>query len=1025
MPNSAIGNPMKYNPQLWSKDELRNIFVARQHELDDIVQRIRDAGSGQTVQHVLITGARGMGKSTLLNRVALAVHDDAELSAQWLSLRMPEEQYTVAQLNEFWLNVLDILADTLEQNQHPDQADRLDQAVAELKSLAAEAQANAARDLLLDWCRQNQKRLLLLVDGTDMLFNSLNSSTKTSSDDSQLWSLRKTLMQHPELFWVGASYQALEVHQQYSEAFHDFFEVIELRPLSLQDMRNALMALAETFGTARQAPGPEASRAMQHTLDAQPERLQSLRQISGGNPRTTVILFELFAQDSHADIYSDLKVLLDNLTPHYKARMENHLAEQPRKIMAHIMEHWRPIGLGELAEISGIASTTLSGQLKRLEQDGYIEKTKLPGTRSSGYQASERLFNIWHLMRNAPRRVRQKLSWLIEFMRLWYSNQELSGLAGQRLHAHRNGELQRDSDLEVSLAYAAALPEDSRERYQLEHSVFLTARQLAACQQQAINQIIPGLLELDGCDSHYKTAEDYEQNFQSLDALLDTCPHPRTKQEQEQWRRLVKQSVYLNLTEKQRIAEDSATLSQFKYDELLKVFKNEEDKCRNIWGQEATRLMLDAIAKGLFFPDCPDAELTYRQVLHLFEHQPKLIEWSTWLLYRKKNGNSLLEKLYRLWIETDSSNARPWDNLGNLLKNHLNRYDEAEQAYRKAIELDANFARPWNGLGNLLQAPLNRYDEAEQAYRKAIELDANYAPPWNGLGSLLQNHLNRYDEAEQAYRKAIELDANYAPPWNGLGNLLKNHLNRYDEAEQAYRKAIELDANFAYPWNGLGSLLQNHLNRYDEAEQAYRKAIELDANYAPPWNGLGNLLQDHLQRYQDAEQAYQQAEKLDSNDPYPYANHARLAVKQQSAETACTLYRKAAQLAQLQADQTGGTAYLELLLQAQLYLGNRDAASQALERLAHEAAHGDQVALFCLHEQTRELSALGLGLTLSDLIDQSRHAEFLQPLSLALRAAEQQPDALEGAAQEVKNMALEVLADITAFRNALGEIRGS
>ncbi len=1017
MLNSAIGNPMKYNPQLWSKDELRNIFVARQHELDDIVQRIRDADSGQTVQHVLITGARGMGKSTLLNRVALAVHDDAELSAQWLPLRMPEEQYTVAQLGEFWLNVLDILADTLEQNQQHDQADRLDQAVAALKPLAAEAQANAARDLLLDWCRQQQKRLLLLVDGTDMLFNSLNSGAKTGSDDSQLWSLRKTLMQHPELFWVGASYQALEANQQYSEAFHDFFEVIELRPLSLQDMRNALLALAETFGTARQAPGPEASQAMQLTLDAQPERLQTLRHISGGNPRTTVILFELFAQDGHADIHSDLKVLLDNLTPHYKARMENHLAEQPRKIMAHIMEHWRPIGLGELAEISGIASTTLSGQLKRLEQDGYIEKTKLPGTRRSGYQASERLFNIWHLMRNAPRRVRQKLSWLIEFMRLWYSSQELSGLAGQRLHAHRNGQLQRDSDLEVSLAYAAALPEDSRERYQLEHSVFLTARQLAACQQQAINQVIPGLLELDGCDSHYQRAEDYEQRFQALDTLLDACPHSQTEQEREQWRRLVKQSANLNLAEKQKVAEDSATLSHLQYDKLLKVFKDEENHWQNICGQEAAGLMFDAIAEGLFFPDCPDAELAYRQVLHLFEHQPMLIEWSTWLLYQKNPGNPWLEKLYRLWVESDSSNAKPWNNLGNLLQDQLNRCDEAEQAYRKAIELDADYAQPWNGLGILLQDHLKRYDEAEQAYRKAIKLDADFAYPWNNLGNLLQDHLKRYDEAEQAYRKAIELDADFASPWNGLGNLLQYHLKRYDEAEQAYRKAIELDADFAQPWNGLGNLLQDHLKRYDEAEQAHRKAIELDANYAYPWNGLGNLLQDRLQRYQDAGQAYQQAEQLDPNDPYPYANHARLAVKQQSAETACTLYRKAAQLAQLQADQTGGIDYQELLLQAQLYLGNRDAANLALEKLAHEAMQGDQAALFRLHEQTRELSALGLGLALSDLMNQSRHAEFLQPLSLALRAAEQQPEALVGAAQEVKNMALEVLADITAFRN--------
>jgi DNA-binding transcriptional regulator GbsR (MarR family) len=123
------------------------------------------------------------------------------------------------------------------------------------------------------------------------------------------------------------------------------------------------------------------------------------------------------------------------MTPLYKARMEN-LAEQPRKILAHIMEHWEPIALGDLGQLSGIPNTTLSGQIKRLVQEGLLETVKLPGTRRNGYQASERLFNIWYLMRYTSRWVRQKLTWLIEFMRLWYSTDELNGLAMTHAQAH-------------------------------------------------------------------------------------------------------------------------------------------------------------------------------------------------------------------------------------------------------------------------------------------------------------------------------------------------------------------------------------------------------------------------------------------------------------------------------------------------------------------------------------------------------------------------------------------------------------
>ncbi|MCU0285101.1 MAG: tetratricopeptide repeat protein [Acidobacteria bacterium] len=205
------------------------------------------------------------------------------------------------------------------------------------------------------------------------------------------------------------------------------------------------------------------------------------------------------------------------------------------------------------------------------------------------------------------------------------------------------------------------------------------------------------------------------------------------------------------------------------------------------------------------------------------------------------------ESLFRKAIELDENDAYPWNGLGNLLQDHLKRYEESESVYRKAIELDSKFAYPWNGLGNLLQDHLKRYEESESAYRKAIELDPNFVSPWNNLGNLLKTHLKKYEESEAAYRKAIELDENDAYPWNGLGNLLKDHLKRYEESESAYRKAIELDSNDAYPWNGLGNLLQDHLKRYEESESAYRKAIELDKNYASPWNGLGLLKRDAYQ----------------------------------------------------------------------------------------------------------------------------------------------------------------------------------
>jgi tetratricopeptide (TPR) repeat protein len=254
----------------------------------------------------------------------------------------------------------------------------------------------------------------------------------------------------------------------------------------------------------------------------------------------------------------------------------------------------------------------------------------------------------------------------------------------------------------------------------------------------------------------------------------------------------------------------------------------------------------------------------------------------------------LAEAAYRKAIEIDPLDASPWNGLGNLLADHLRRFEEAEAAYRKAIEIDPLDASPWNGLGNLLADHLRRSEEAESAYRRAIEIDPSNAYPWNNLGNLLKNHLRRFEEAEAAYRKAIEIDPSYASPWNGLGNLLADHLGRFEEAEAAYRKAIEIDPSYAYSWYALGTVLADH-RRFEEAEAAYRKAIEIDPSDAYSWYALGTLLADH-RRFEEAEAAYRRAIEIDPSDAYSWYALGTVLADHRRFEEAEAAYRKAIEI---------------------------------------------------------------------------------------------------------------------------------
>ncbi len=179
--------------------------------------------------------------------------------------------------------------------------------------------------------------------------------------------------------------------------------------------------------------------------------MRSPRALTGSNPRTAVILYELLAAGWEGDVHSDLKALLDLMTPLYKACMEQ-LAEQPRKLLALLMEHWDPIGAGDLTRTAGLPPTTVSGRLSRLTAEGLVEKVSLAKTSRAGYQASERFFNIWYLMRYTPRRTRRRLTRLVEFIRLWFSTDDL-----RRQALHSLDQLRGAHPGDRSLDYALAL----------------------------------------------------------------------------------------------------------------------------------------------------------------------------------------------------------------------------------------------------------------------------------------------------------------------------------------------------------------------------------------------------------------------------------------------------------------------------------------------------------------------------------------------------------------------------------------
>ena len=170
-----------YNQSRLDDDNFVANFVARTNELEQLLDELRAMAHSGESRHAIIVGSRGMGKSTLLRRLAIAVNRDKELSEAFMPLPFREEQYNVISLDAFWRNCGEALAEWCEQTGKDKLARELDRAVASSEWRSAEKSEAA----FLRYCKQFGRRPVLLLDNLDIILDGLSEKDN--------WTLRRTL----------------------------------------------------------------------------------------------------------------------------------------------------------------------------------------------------------------------------------------------------------------------------------------------------------------------------------------------------------------------------------------------------------------------------------------------------------------------------------------------------------------------------------------------------------------------------------------------------------------------------------------------------------------------------------------------------------------------------------------------------------------------------------------------------------------------------------------------------------------
>jgi tetratricopeptide (TPR) repeat protein len=789
--------PPKYNPAFMEDNDLTRLFVVRRKYVDLILETVRD-NNGPSNQHILVVGPRGIGKTTLIRKVAAEIRQVPDLRDLWLPVVFAEEAYEISTPGEFWLEALRRLADQVG-------TESLKRASLEIKTESDEARLRErALGRLLQFARDSNKRLLLIIENLNMLLGE-------QLDDAAAWELRHTLLNEPRIMLLATALSRFKQIDNVGKAWFELFTIYILEPLTPLECNE----LFEAF-TGRALPSGQA-RAVQI--------------LTGGNPRLVRVLAQFSNKRSFRDLLSNLIHLIDEHTEYFKSQIDS-LAPTERKVFVALLDIWQPATAQEIAKSARLTASQASALLGRLVSRGAVSVVRSQKKKKL-YQASERLYNIYYLLRrhgHPSMRVRAA----VRFMTHFYHGSQLIRSTAEI--AKEACTLESPSRNDHFAAYGEILNDPLGAQFR-DEIIRATPKEFFSFPDSPSE--IRQLAEIGDHVHDHDTSE----VGRKISKLLADGQEAQVKGELHKAEALFREAIALRPNDGHALAH----LGFLLYGDLhnFNEAKDVLEKATVVEPSDAWIWM----HKGWLASEMEDYELAAHALKRSVELNPKQpASWQQLAYVCHQLGEyAESETACRKVIELGNKRtvALSWARLAELLDNHLDRKDEAEQAYEKAI----SFAEPdgslWMSYAGLIRAK-GRLAEADEYWQRAqlyfeersqLSPDDDFA--WNRLGRLYSREAGKRGLAEHAYRRATELKPKNERYWHELAAFVVQD-GRLQDAANVSRAAVEANPE---SWGLLATLgwVLEQLQDTANAEQAYQRSIGLNSHNSSAITALGKL----------------------------------------------------------------------------------------------------------------------------------------------------------------------------------------
>ena len=382
------------------REAVLNLVTGREKTIKSVSRTIESNLTAEVIQHIVLTGVRGMGKSFLLRYFQIVLAEDQRKDAHIDYILFPEEQRNIKKPSAFIYEILNKMQKSKESVRSS----------FEFKESPGEWET--AVEKLNQEIKQNRAKyphylLIVAVENFDVL---LQSAFKDEIGNSKI---RKLLNETPSLMLLGASLK-YDIDTLYSRRLFMAFHKEELTPWTESDF----IAYFEKRLAYAQKHLPEKFNK-QNVLDLQ-HKLKSISKFSGGSPRISVVLTNLIFDGDVLSVLDLLEKMIEEFTVYYTTILDA-LPPKSELLLDVFIKNGENMTQSELAKLVDSEQSKISQAFKELTRSHIVKKNP-----SNRYVVADRILALFYYKRYINQDLgNNRLHIFSDFLVDFYKEEEL------------------------------------------------------------------------------------------------------------------------------------------------------------------------------------------------------------------------------------------------------------------------------------------------------------------------------------------------------------------------------------------------------------------------------------------------------------------------------------------------------------------------------------------------------------------------------------------------------------------------